>query len=1127
MYSNIRGLRGKKASLTEVLHEKNPQIFLITETQLRSNTGTNIDGYTFYGRPRGNQPGGGVGILVRNDIRNNVAPHINDRNLEIMWVSIRRKNFPPLFIGTYYGKQESRTSKEEIEKEMTSLTQEIEETKSNGVILLAMDANAKIGLLGENESRNGKLMKKVFEETELFIMNEDNKCEGKITRKNTSNENEISAIDLVLTSKDVKEWIQKMIIDEDGLIKIKGKKESDHNTIVIDLAIPNVDKITKQTKTNWNLRASTEKWKQFENELERRREKANKIIADESKPFNERYKAWYKELEAAARTTIGKTTNKEGKKEKFSGIVENMRSEKKELKTKIKNAQKQSSRTSSAEEGPQPQTCEKSRLINEYKLMQEKLKNQIIKEKAAKIQQRFNKIIADKSRNAFWKEKKFISRNNILESLIVKNEDKNRLFEPDSIKEYIAYYYEQLYKQNPITPRKYHDEIKKKMKEFENDATHEDLPCNIPPTERQILEIIETKKNGKSTTDFKNEMVKRPDEKMSRLIQTLIKTVWKEEQIPDKWNKGEITSLWKGKGDRELLTNHRGITVSSSFGTILEEHIDKQIEKTVPYTQAQGEGKRGASTCDHLFILRAMIDIALRQKRPTYITFFDVSKAYDNVDVEDMLVTMWEKGLKGKIWRILKNMSQNQKASIKTRFGSTREINMEIGGKQGSRLTGRMFSKMMDLLSEEVEESDEGFRIAIDLVIGVLLWVDDVVTCVDGIENQEKMLQRVSDFAKDHKLKWGQEKCKVLKIEKPTSSNQNQPHTNITNQHQNEWDLGEIKIETAKSYTYLGDLITCDGKNTENLNTRKTKLNASTIAINTIAANEVLYQIESTVLLELHEKVNISSLLTNSESWNLLKGEETDLDKLEITCLKNMFDLPIKTPTPAIIFTLGTLYTSIRVDQKQLLYLHKILTKDETNWMKRTLMSLKDLKLGWYTRIKDKLLQYKLNDNFEQIKSITYANWKHQVKAAIEKRNKEKLLNECYKTENGMTIPKTKTSAIVKQIEKSDYKRSTCPLISKLTKNESKLLLIAKFGMLECGKNYKGTIKENCTTCNVYDDEEHRLNHCIKYRELNYHDADEKTPFKTIFSNDISEVKNIFPMIEQVWNVKLGHGSMK
>ena len=81
--------------------------------------------------------------------------------------------------------------------------------------------------------------------------------------------------------------------------------------------------------------------------------------------------------------------------------------------------------------------------------------------------------------------------------------------------------------------------------------------------------------------------------------------------------------------------------------------------------------------------------------------FYDVSKAYDNIDNEDLLVIMWEKGLKSKVWRILKNLSTDLKASIKTRFGHTREIQMVIGGKQGSRLTGRMFGKLMDLLEEE------------------------------------------------------------------------------------------------------------------------------------------------------------------------------------------------------------------------------------------------------------------------------------------------------------------------------------------------------------------------------------------------------------------------------------------
>ena len=39
--------------------------------------------------------GGGVGILVRNDVLNKTAPHISDRNIEMMWVSLRTKAGTP------------------------------------------------------------------------------------------------------------------------------------------------------------------------------------------------------------------------------------------------------------------------------------------------------------------------------------------------------------------------------------------------------------------------------------------------------------------------------------------------------------------------------------------------------------------------------------------------------------------------------------------------------------------------------------------------------------------------------------------------------------------------------------------------------------------------------------------------------------------------------------------------------------------------------------------------------------------------------------------------------------------------------------------------------------------------
>ena len=176
MYTNIRGMKGKVNGLTQVLHEHEPQIFLLTETQLKSNTGIKIKGYTVYSKVRTENSGGGVAILVRNDILKHVAPHISDRKIEIIWVSIRRKQQQPIFVGSYYGKQETRTSKEEIEKEMELLQEEITEMKNEGEVFLAMDGNGKLGLLNETPSRNGKLLQQVFDNMGLLVMNKSKKC---------------------------------------------------------------------------------------------------------------------------------------------------------------------------------------------------------------------------------------------------------------------------------------------------------------------------------------------------------------------------------------------------------------------------------------------------------------------------------------------------------------------------------------------------------------------------------------------------------------------------------------------------------------------------------------------------------------------------------------------------------------------------------------------------------------------------------------------------------------------------------------------------------------------------------------------------------------------------------------
>ena len=86
----------------------------------------------------------------------------------------------------------------------------------------------------------------------------------------------------------------------------------------------------------------------------------------------------------------------------------------------------------------------------------------------------------------------------------------------------------------------------------------------------------------------------------------------------------------------------------------------------------------------------------------------------------------------------------------------------------------------------------------------------------------------------------------------------------------------------------------------------------------------------------MHEKKSIAGFLTNAESWNLSSKEEKELEKLEIQAVKYLFDLPVHMPTVAILYSFGLLYTTQRIDQIQLIYLHRLLQRDNNDTTKNS-----------------------------------------------------------------------------------------------------------------------------------------------------------------------------------------------
>ena len=340
------------------------------------------------------------------------------------------------------------------------------------------------------------------------------------------------------------------------------------------------------------------------------------------------------------------------------------------------------------------------------------------------------------------------------------------------------------------------------------------------------------------------------------------------------------------------------------------------------------------------------------------------------------------------------------------------------------------------------------------------------------------------------------------------------------------WKVGDMIIEETDRYRYLGDVITNDGKNTENIKTRKTKIQATATNVKAMAGSHVLNRIGTSVLLELHDKTIIPCLLNNAETWNLKKSEEEELERIEVQTLKNLFDLPLHTPTAAILFSFGILHTSQKIEKKMLSFLHKILQRNDEDWTKKTLRRLQAENIGWFKKIQSILTKYDLPTDLSIIASYRPQDWKKRVKFVLENESRTRLQNDCYKKEDGNLTEKTKTKGIADKLKDNEYDRSPVPELLLTTRHETKTTMIARFRMLECGTNYKGTHNHICTACNVIDDEEHRLNHCSLWRDTNCYDDDEKINFESIYSNDVNVLRSIIPKIESVWNTRTAHGTM-
>ena len=261
---NVRGIKGKIKSLESLLQAEKIDIALITETKMRKGDQISIKGYRWIEKQRTDNKGGGVGILVWEKIANNTTENNNlddHELLESKWIRIECRPWN-IAVGVFYGPQENEKV-EKVKEIYNALSHQLHQIQDECDIILAGDFNAKLKISKENceqaESRNGKILQEMITENYLTpaTINADH---GIWTRANRKIKNEKSVIDYKMVSPRIMSGINTVIVDEEGHLRIKGKNETDHNTLLMTMIINDTRK-PKYIK-KWNL-GNKEGWKEF------------------------------------------------------------------------------------------------------------------------------------------------------------------------------------------------------------------------------------------------------------------------------------------------------------------------------------------------------------------------------------------------------------------------------------------------------------------------------------------------------------------------------------------------------------------------------------------------------------------------------------------------------------------------------------------------------------------------------------------------------------------------------------------------------------------------------------------------------------------------------------------------
>ena len=441
--------------------------------------------------------------------------------------------------------------------------------------------------------------------------------------------------------------------------------------------------------------------------------------------------------------------------------------------------------------------------------------------------------------------------------------------------------------------------------------------------------------------------------------------------VPQEFKDASLVHLYKRKGNRQCCDNHRGISLLCIAGKILARALLNRLLKHLEQDllpESQCGFREGRGTADMIFAARQLQEKCQEQHQDLYMTFVDLTKAFDTVSRSGLWKIMAKFGCPNKFIDLVRSFHDGMQVRVQDDGELSEPILVTNGVKQGCVLAPTLFSMMFSaMLSEAFRTGEDGIEIHYRMDgrlfnvqkfqaktkikrdrVRDLLFADDCALNASTEVGMQESMDKFSEACTAFGLTISTKKTEVLYQPAPSKAHSDPTIT-----------INDQVLKSVDKFTYLGSTLSRDVRIDDEVALRLSKASAAFGRLHANVWNRNGLSTETK--LKVYKAVVLPSLLYASETWTTYSRHLRSLNSFHLRCLRNIMGIrwQDRITNIEVLQRANSISIHTMIQKNQLRWAGHLVRMDDTRLPKRLfycqLANGKRLPGGQKKRFKDNL----------------------------------------------------------------------------------------------------------------------------------------------------------------------------